>query len=107
MAPPLDGIWATAPYLHNGSVPTVELLLDSQSRPTYWTRSYDSTDYTTDALGWNFQVLEYGHEGESDPVERKKIYDTTLEGYGNGGHVFGDHLSSEDRALVLEYLKTL
>jgi len=107
VAPPLDGIWASAPYLHNGSVPTVELLLDSQARPTYWTRSFDSTDYNRDEIGWNFQVLDYGHEGESDPVERKKIYDTTLDGYGNGGHLFGDHLSSEKRAAVLEYLKSL
>ena len=39
IAPPLDGVWATAPYLHNGSVPTIEALLDSPTRPTYWTRS--------------------------------------------------------------------
>ena len=32
-APPLDGIWATAPYLHNGSVPTLHALLQSSTRP--------------------------------------------------------------------------
>jgi hypothetical protein len=32
VAPPLDGIWATAPFLHNGSVPTLEELLDSRTR---------------------------------------------------------------------------
>ncbi len=35
------------------------------------------------------------------------IYDTTQLGYGNGGHVYGDDLSVEDRRAVLEYLKTL
>jgi hypothetical protein len=53
MPPPLDGIWATAPYLHNGSVPTIELLLDSGARPTYWKRvDYDSTHFDEEALGW-------------------------------------------------------
>jgi hypothetical protein len=36
VAPPLDGVWATAPYLHNGSVPTLAALLDTRNRPTYW-----------------------------------------------------------------------
>jgi cytochrome c peroxidase len=40
--PPLDGIFATAPYLHSGSVPTVELVLNSKARPKYWKR-VDST----------------------------------------------------------------
>ncbi|MDB4967053.1 MAG: hypothetical protein JWN44_2742, partial [Myxococcales bacterium] len=38
---------------------------------------------------------------------RRRIYDTTKTAYGNGGHTFGDALSPEDRAAVLEYLKTL
>ena len=50
-APPLDGIWATAPYLHNGSVPTVAALLDSSTRPKFWTRSFDPHDYDPAALG--------------------------------------------------------
>jgi mono/diheme cytochrome c family protein len=51
IAPPLDGIWATAPYLHNGSVPTVEALLDSSKRPQYWTRTFSSTDYDQANMG--------------------------------------------------------
>src|SRR5688572_12358815 len=39
-APPLDGVWATAPYLHNGSVPTLHHLLKSSDRPEVFTRSY-------------------------------------------------------------------
>ena len=36
--PPLDGVWATAPYLHNGSVPTLEAVLKSSDRPALWQR---------------------------------------------------------------------
>lgn len=105
VAPPLDGIWATAPYLHNGSVPTLAALLDSSKRPKYWTRSFDSTDYDQAAVGWNHEALEAGH-GE-DPERNKSIYDTTRPGYSNAGHLFGDALSAEDRTALLEYLKTL
>jgi len=38
---------------------------------------------------------------------KKYIYDTTLLGYGKGGHDFGDHLSPDERRALLEYLKTL
>lgn len=107
IAPPLDGVWATAPYLHNGSVPTIEALLDSGSRPTYWTRTFDSTDYDTDALGWNFTALPYGKDGEADPLVRARIFDTMQPGYSNAGHTFGDALDDESRRAVLEYLKTL
>jgi mono/diheme cytochrome c family protein len=106
VAPPLDGIWATAPYLHNGSVPTIAALLDSTTRPKYWTRTFDSKAYDSAALGWQFTALEYGKK-QADKPQRKSIYDTTLPGYGNGGHTFGDALSADDRAAVLEYLKTL
>ena len=107
MAPPLDGVWASAPYFHNGSVPTVAGVLDSGSRPKYWTRSFDSTDYDPAALGWQHSALDHGHAGESDPAVRRQIYDTTQYGHANTGHVFGDALTSEERAAVIEYLKTL
>jgi mono/diheme cytochrome c family protein len=113
VAPPLDGIWATAPYLHNGSVPTIAALLDSASRPKYWSRKYDSqgvydsNDYDDAALGWKFTVVDHGQDAETNSTKRKHIYDTTLPGYGNGGHTFGDALTAEERAAVIEYLKTL
>ena len=53
VAPPLDGIWASAPYLHNGSVPTLAALLESRTRPRFWARrSLGSSDYDTARLGW-------------------------------------------------------
>ncbi|MBX3222916.1 MAG: hypothetical protein KF795_20555 [Labilithrix sp.] len=107
VAPPLDGVWATAPYLHNGSVPTIEALLDSSKRPAYWTRSFDSKAYDQAALGWTHRALARGKSGEANVAAKRAIYDTTLLGYGNGGHLFGDALSADDRAAVIEYLKTL
>lgn len=99
IAPPLDGIWATAPYLHNGSVPTIDDLLNSAQRPTFWKRSGSSHDYNYEKLGWNYQEVE---KGKGDWV-----YDTTHPGYGNQGHTFGDKLSVDGRRAVIEYLKTL
>lgn len=99
IAPPLDGIWATAPYFHNGSVPTLAEVLNSSERPTYWRRSFDSGDYDPDNLGWKYTE----ESGKTD----KNTYDTTLKGYGNGGHTFADHLTETERKALLEYLKTL
>lgn len=99
IAPPLDGVWATAPYLHNGSVPTIEALLDSPQRPVYWRRSFDNFDYDSTQLGWRYMV-------ETIPSD-SNTYDTSQPGYGNSGHTFGDKLNPEERKAVLEYLKTL
>ncbi|MEM7105515.1 MAG: hypothetical protein AAF502_20425 [Bacteroidota bacterium] len=99
IAPPLDGVWATAPYLHNGSVPTIEDLLNSSQRPVFWRRSFDTSDYDHTKVGWNYSV----ETGQTDIL----TYDTTLPGYSNSGHTFGDHLSQADRTAVIEYLKTL
>lgn len=113
VAPPLDGIWATAPYLHNGSVPTIEALLDSSKRPKYWSRKYnaqgvyDDNDYNDAALGWNFTPLDHGQDAEPDAAKKRHLYDTTMTGYSNAGHLFGDGLSDADRKAVIEYLKTL
>jgi mono/diheme cytochrome c family protein len=107
MPPPLDGIWATAPYLHNGSVPTLDLLLNSGARPTYWKRvDYDSTNFDEEAVGWPWIEVETP-QAEAPPAEAKFIYDTTYWSQSNKGHRFGDHLSDEERRAVLEYLKTL
>jgi len=106
-APPLDGIWATAPYLHNGSVPTIELVLNSRARPRYWKRvDFDSTHFDEEALGWPFEEVPYSQD-DAPEAERKLIYDTTKLSQSNAGHPFGDHLTDEQRRAVIEYLKTL
>lgn len=107
VAPPLDGIWATAPYLHNASVPTVEAVLDSSQRPTYWTRDFSAREYDREAVGWIYRDVGYGKQRAETPDERKAIYDTTRPGYSNRGHTFGDDLEPEERRAVIEYLKTL
>ncbi|MCC6418656.1 MAG: c-type cytochrome [Gemmataceae bacterium] len=108
-APPLDGVWATAPYFHNGSVPTVYGVLNSKARPRIYTRSFrtDREDYDAANLGWKVRVLD-GPVGLGLPAyERRKVYDTTQPGRGNGGHPFGDDLTEVQRRAVIEYLKTL
>lgn len=100
VAPPLDGIWATAPYLHNGSVPTLDDLLNSSQRPAKWSRTFDNTaDYDAVKVGWKYKV-------ETTKVDNK-TYDTSLLGYGNGGHIYGDKFTADERKAVIEYLKTL
>jgi mono/diheme cytochrome c family protein len=108
-APPLDGIWATAPYFHNGSVPTVYHVLDSKARPGRFARSYhtDQDAYDPIKLGWKVQVLAQPGDATLSPYERRRIYDTNLPGRGNGGHTFGDDLTDSERMAVIEYLKTL
>jgi len=107
IAPPLDGVWATAPYLHNGSVPDVRALLDSRLRPQFWQHRLDPRRYDPAVLGWEYDRLEQGKAALTDPAARARVYDTTLPGYGNGGHLFGDGLTEAERSAVIEYLKTL
>ncbi len=99
VAQPLDGIWASAPYLHNGSIPTLEDLLHSSQRPTYWKRSFDDSDFDYEKVGWNYTIEPSKTDNET--------YDTTLDGYGNGGHTYGDVLNSNERKALIEYLKTI
>ena len=100
VAPPLDGIWATAPYLHNGSVPTLDDMLNSTKRPKYWSRTFDNkADYDAVKIGWKYKI-------ESSKVDIN-TYDTSIYGYGNTGHIYGDKFTADERKAVIEYLKTL
>jgi mono/diheme cytochrome c family protein len=99
IAPPLDGIWITAPYFHNGSVPDLEGVLNSKDRPSYWSRDFINPQYDYQDPGWKYSRLT-GPGGTT-------VYNTTLPGYGNYGHTFGDKLTDKERLAVIEYLKTL
>ena len=106
---PLNGVWATPPYLHNGSVPTVEALLGPpEDRPKKFylgSREYDPVN-----LGYKFDKITNGFE-----------FDTSIRGNWNTGHEFrkeyskdkeikgviGPALSPADRKALIEYLKTL
>jgi hypothetical protein len=99
VAMPLSGLWATAPYLHNGSVPSLWALMHPDERPEHFLVGGHALDF--DAMGVAYPE---GYEPWSTP----RIYDTTLPGRGNGGHEapFGVLGEAEKRAL-LEYLKLL
>jgi hypothetical protein len=94
---PLDGVWLRAPYLHNGSVPTLRALLFLDERPARFYRAYDVYDWR--GLGF----VSTGPEAEKQGV----AFDTSQRGNGNGGHTYGRDLSVQDRESLLEYLKTL
>jgi mono/diheme cytochrome c family protein len=108
-APPLDGIWATAPYLHNGSVPTLAALLNSSTRPARFKRptSTDFEHYDRENVGWKYEVVGVPLPPTVSAHEARFVYDNSRFGLGNGGHTFGDKLSDADRSDLIEYLKTL
>ena len=95
-ARPLYGIWAAAPYLHNGSVPTLyDLLLPPEQRPKKF------------ALGGReYDPVKLGFVVTTACDQKDCLVDTTRTGDGNGGHLWGTDLSEADRMALLEYLKT-
>ncbi len=94
----LDGIWLRAPYLHNGSVPTLRDLLDPvPSRPKVFYRGYDV--YDQEKVGF----VTTGPDAQRVGTR----YDVSERGSGNQGHEYGVSLSPSDKDLLIEYLKTL
>jgi hypothetical protein len=92
---PLRGIWATAPFLHNGSVPSLyELLLPAAQR----SRSFPvgHAEYDPAKVGY----VTTAQPGSS-------TFDTKVVGNANTGHEYGTDLPEEARLALLEYLKTL
>jgi hypothetical protein len=95
-ARPLNGIWATAPYLHNGSVPNLrELLMPADRRTKILYMG-----------NWEFDPVNVGLEARS-PFPGATVLDTRLPGNSNAGHEFGTALGDADRDALIEYLKTL
>lgn len=96
IARPLNGIWATAPYLHNGSVPSLyDLLLPQEQRPaTFYTGSHE------------FDPSRVGYLTAPGP-DNAFLFDTHLEGNSNAGHDFAREYDESQRLALLEYLKTL
>lgn len=95
LARPLTGVWATAPYLHNGSVPTLWHLLHPAERPRKFivgNREYDPAKlgYSTTGNGWTFDTSQPGNSN-----------------IGHTGDKYGTNLSEDQKAALLEYLKTV
>ena len=95
----LQGIWVRAPYLHNGSVPSLD---DLMKAPDQRTRKFYTGNDVYDQTRVGF-VSDKPAEGDRKFVE----FDTSLPGNANTGHVYGSSLSDADRRALLEYLKTL
>ena len=103
---PLDGIWLRAPYLHNGSVPTLRDLLNPpcpdpkvqcpDGRPWLFYRGYDVIDPVR--VGYLSVASENGRQ--FDP------FDTRTKTRGNGGHLWGTHLAPAQKDAIVEYMKT-
>jgi hypothetical protein len=97
-SPPLDGIWMRAPYLHNGSVPTLrDLLKPASERPKIFYRGYDVYDPIN--VGFVTQGFDTAHQSWK--------LDTAERGNGNQGHVYGTSLAPAEKNALIEYLKTL
>ena len=94
-ARPLSGIWASAPYLHNGSVPTLAQLLAPPAQRV-------SKFYVG---GREFDPVAVGNDYSPGP--ERTLLDTSLPGNSNAGHAFGTQLSAADKADLIEYLKSL
>jgi hypothetical protein len=107
VAPPLDGVWASAPYFHNGSVPTVYGVLTAEARPKYFRRVGGAKEYDAKNLGLKVESHNAPAPKDASGEARRRIIDTTLPGLSNQGHPFGFRLSEKEKRQVIEYLKTL
>jgi mono/diheme cytochrome c family protein len=104
VAPPLKGIWASAPYLHNGSVPTLWHLLHPEDRPAVWRRRAIAMDETRIGL-----VVEELDRVPSNltAAEKRWYFDTRVKGKSASGHDYPSSLTEDEKDALLEYLKTL
>lgn len=94
----LDGIWLRAPYLHNGSVPTLrDLLKPVAERPKIFYRGYDVYDPV------NVGFVTQGEEAERVGTK----YDVSQRASSNRGHEYGIGLPAKEKDALIEYLKTL
>ena len=116
-SPPLDGIWMRAPYLHNGSVPTLrELLEPEDKRNKVFYRGFDGYNWedvgfiTSNAEAEHFKWREQPTEGKDPLFKIERLgwkHDVAERGNGNKGHAYGTDLSADDKRALIEYLKKL
>lgn len=106
VAPPLDGLWASAPYFHNGSVPTLWHVLHPAERPKAWRRT-SPDGYDSERVGLPIETADAPPDSIRKAAERRTWFDTRGFGKSAAGHDFPDELNEEEKGAVLEYLKTL
>lgn len=96
-ARPLNGIWASAPFLHNGSVPNLwELLQKPAQRVSQF-----------NVGSWEIDPVKVGFVTVPEPATSKFNAADALPGNSNQGHTYGTELSDKEKWALLEYLKTL
>jgi mono/diheme cytochrome c family protein len=105
VAPPLDGIWASAPYFHNGSVPTLWHVLHPSERPVIWKRQGKA--YDQNRVGPAIEALDALPTDITAGWQRREYFNTRAFGKSAAGHIFPDELTAAEKRAVLEYLKTL
>ena len=100
----LHGVWSSAPYLHNGSVPNIYELLSpvSERSSKFWVGSFE---YDPEKLGFVHTKIDGGF-----------LFDTSIQGNGNQGHEFSNNagpgvigrlLTPQERLEIIEYLKSM
>jgi hypothetical protein len=100
VAPPLQAIWATAPYLHNGSVPTLAALMTPEERPAKFLVGGHRLDFV--------RVGVAEQPAHHVPWATSKWFDTSLPGNSNRGHEKEfEGLSAAEKADLIEFLKEL
>ena len=112
VAPPLDGVWASAPYFHNGSVPTLWHVLHPAQRPVVWRSSRGPMQhhgFDDERIGIAVETFceRPDDVDQKDPASIRSVFDTRRFGKSAAGHLFVDELTESEKAAVLEYLKTL
>jgi hypothetical protein len=99
VAPILSGTWSKAPYMHNGSVPSMWTFMNPELRPNKFRYGGHAIDLTN---------LGVSYPNGYTTVVKTSIYDTTLPGRSNKGHEKEfQKLSIEDKKDLIEYLKLL
>ena len=92
-ARPLNGIWATAPYLHNGSVPNLRQLLEEPEKRV--------KEFKVGSR--EFDPINVGQVTDAGP----STLDTSIEGNSNSGHTYGTTLTDDEKSALVEYIKSL
>jgi mono/diheme cytochrome c family protein len=107
VAPDLSGVWATAPYLHNGSVPTLWHLLHTDERPKRFMVGGHALDYERVGIAGDEDGKGvYRYPKGYVPWSRALLYDVREPGRSNSGHEFRT-LSEPQKRALLEYMKVL
>lgn len=109
LAPPLTGLWATAPYLHNGSVPTLWHLMHPDQRPRRFQVGGHRLDHRLVGIaGVDDGAGGWRYPDDHRPWSTPHWLDTRVAGFGNGGHEFPfDQLDDTEKSDLLEFLKRL